>query len=105
MADADLIAWVYPYEDDRYGYAEDAIKSNSRSMPPRRPRQRQRQPQQARLSRRSRESTIPPEDRKKPSLDELPYLKLRFKCHGRAETVLDVADKHAWSCINGRAWR
>ena len=78
MADADLIALVYPFQDDRYGYAEDGIKSNSRSMPPRRPRQQQRQTQQAPQARRGRESTIPPEDREEPSPDELPYLELRF---------------------------
>ncbi|KAH8755346.1 kinase-like domain-containing protein [Diaporthe sp. PMI_573] len=71
--DADLIAQVYPYKDYPLLYARNAIENNSRCMPPRLP---QRQQQEALQGRSSRESTLPPEDHNNP--DTLPYLEVRF---------------------------
>lgn len=70
--DADLIAQVYPYQDDRLlRYAQNAIENSSRYMPPRLSQQQQEEAPQGRSSRESTESR---EDNNHP--DTLPYLKV-----------------------------
>ncbi|KAI0469409.1 kinase-like domain-containing protein [Xylaria cf. heliscus] len=73
MADADLIARVYPY-CDWSRYAQTAIESSPLSMAPIHPRQ---EPKATQASRTTRGSTEPP-DQYPPTLDQLPYLELRF---------------------------
>ncbi|KAH8747276.1 kinase-like domain-containing protein [Diaporthe sp. PMI_573] len=77
MADTDLIAWVYPYEDLEYRYAQATIEASSQYMPPRVAPQ---EPPEIHWSRGARESTEPPERNanKDDNLDTLPYLELRF---------------------------
>lgn len=71
MADTDLIARVYPYEDV-YCYARAAIEASSRHMTP------TQEPPEIHWSRSARESTEPPERNANENLDTLPYLELRF---------------------------
>ena len=72
MENTDLIARVYPYNDD-LGYGKRAIEANWRHMPPMLPQEEE---EQVAPSRSSRESTQSEEDLN--DLDRLPYLELRF---------------------------
>lgn len=85
MADSDLIAQVYPYQDnEQLQYARQAIESSSWSMSPRLPRQHQHQEEGLR-DRGSRESTQEPEEQHP---DTLPYLELRFSQPPRTSSGL-----------------
>lgn len=84
MADADLIAQLYPYDDEKsLLYARKSLEDSSRCMPPRRPRQEQKEPPQSRSSRESTESAAG-----EPDPDTLPYLEVRFSDAPRASSGL-----------------
>lgn len=75
MADSDLIAQVYPYQDSKQlQYAQQAIESSSWCMPAKLPQQQQHQ-EEGLQDRGSRESTQALEEQHP---DTLPYLELRF---------------------------
>ncbi|KAH8746636.1 hypothetical protein F5883DRAFT_721545 [Diaporthe sp. PMI_573] len=81
MADTDLIARVYPFQDDRlFLHARNAIENSLRCMPPMQQREK------AHQSRSSRESTESREDGD--NMDTLPYLELRFSKAPRTSSGL-----------------
>jgi serine/threonine-protein kinase Chk2 len=79
MADTDLIAQIYPFNDPLY-YVQKTIKASSRFMPPRQPQQRQ-DP----YGHSSRESTEALEEY---NPETLPYIELRFSGPPRTSSGL-----------------
>ncbi|KAH8761615.1 hypothetical protein F5883DRAFT_562518, partial [Diaporthe sp. PMI_573] len=79
MADTDLIAQIYPFNDPLY-YVQKTINASSRFMPPRQPQQRQ-DP----YGHSSRESTEALEEY---NPETLPYIELRFSGPPRTSSGL-----------------